>query len=87
MWTCWGIKFYHQFFPLLGQHYRKLVQVLDYPHIIPLLEDWSFTMVQYSGCCHDVLFFPDGKPWRRAKPGTGDAAAALVHAAGGMVLT
>jgi hypothetical protein len=44
-------------------------------------------MVQYSGCCHDVLFFPDGKPWRRAKPGTGDAAAALVHAAGGMVLT
>jgi hypothetical protein len=40
-------------------------------------------MVQYSGCCRDVLFFTDGKPWRLAKPGTGDAAAALVHAAGG----
>jgi len=25
----------------------------------------------------------DGKPWKMAKPGTGDAAAALVRAAGG----
>lgn len=40
-------------------------------------------MVQYTGCCRDVLFFTDGKPWRLAKPGTGDAAAALVRAAGG----
>ncbi len=40
-------------------------------------------MVQYSGCCPDVLFFTDGKPWKLAKPGTGHAATALVHAAGG----
>jgi len=79
----WCIKSYRQFFSLLGRLYRKLVQVLDYRRIIPLLEDWSFTMVQYTGCCRDVLFFTDGKPWRLAKPGTGDAAPALVHAAGG----
>jgi hypothetical protein len=79
----WCIKIYREIFSLLNQHYRKLVQVLDYHRIIPLLEDWSFTMVQYSGCCPDVLFFTDGKPWKLAKPGTGDAATALVQAAGG----
>ena len=31
----------------------------------------------------DVLFFTDGKPWKMAKPGTGDAAAVHVHAARG----
>jgi hypothetical protein len=40
-------------------------------------------MVMYTGCCRDVLFFMDGKPWKMAKPGTGDATAALVRAAGG----
>ena len=29
------------------------------------------------------IVFTDGKPWKLAKPGTGDAAAALVRAAGG----
>jgi hypothetical protein len=79
----WRIKIYRQIFLMLGQHYWKLVQVLDYHCIIPLLEDWPFTMVQYSGCCPDVLCFTDGKPWKMAKPGTGDAAAALLPAAGG----
>jgi hypothetical protein len=40
-------------------------------------------MVQYSSYCTDVLFFTDGKPWKMAKPGTGDAAAVHVHAARG----
>jgi hypothetical protein len=57
-----------------------LVQVLDYRRIIPLLEEWSDTMVLYSGCSRDVLF---GKPWKMAKPGHGEAADALVRAAGG----
>jgi hypothetical protein len=79
----WCIKIYRTLFSLLVQHYRRLVQVLDYRRIIPLLEEWSDSMVMYTGCCRDVLFFTDGKPWKMAKPGTGDAAAALVRAAGG----
>jgi hypothetical protein len=79
----WCIKVYRALFSLLAQHYRKLVQVLDYQHIIQLLEEWSDTMVLYSGCCPDVLFFMDRKPWKMAKPGKGDAATALVRAAGG----
>jgi hypothetical protein len=79
----WGIKIYKELFSLLAQHYRRLVQVLDYRRIILLLEEWSDSMVMYTGCCRDVLFFTDGKPWKMAKPGTGDAAAALERAAGG----
>jgi hypothetical protein len=48
-----------------------LVQVIDYHPIMPLLEDWSTEMVHYSGCCLDVLFFTDGKPWKMAQPGRG----------------
>jgi len=40
-------------------------------------------MVLYSGFCPDVLFFMDRKPWKMAKSGRGDAATALVWAAGG----
>jgi hypothetical protein len=40
-------------------------------------------MVAYAGCCPNVLFFTDGKPWKMAKPGSGDAANALIRAAGG----
>ncbi len=29
-------------------------------------------MVLYTSCCRDVLYFTDGKPWKMAKPGTGD---------------
>ncbi len=79
----WCIKIYRELFSLLIQHYRWLVQVLDYRRIIPLLEEWRDSMVMYTGCCRDVLYFTDGKPWKMAKPGTGDAAAALVRAAGG----
>jgi hypothetical protein len=57
--------------------------VLDYWHIIPLLKEWSDTMVIHCGCCPDVIFFTDGKPGRMARPGRGDAATALVGAAGG----
>jgi hypothetical protein len=64
-------------------HYRKVVQVLDYRSIIPLLESWSDDMVHFSGYSQDVLYFTDGKPWKLARPGHGDAAAALVRAAGG----
>jgi len=39
-------------------------------------------MVHYTGCCPDVLFFTDGKPWKMARPGRGEAAEALVQAAG-----
>jgi hypothetical protein len=79
----WCIKIYRELFSLLVQHYRRLVQVIDYRRIIPLLEEWSDSMVLYTGCCPDVLFFTDGKPWKMAKPGTGDAATALIRAAGG----
>jgi len=79
----WCINISRQIFSLISQHYRRLVQVLDYHRIIPLLEEWSDTMVLYSGCCRDVLFFTDGKPWKMAKPGRGDTADALVRAAGG----
>jgi hypothetical protein len=79
----WYIKIYRELFSLLGQHYRRLAQVIDYQLIIPLLEEWSDSMVLYTGCCPDVLFFTDGKPWKMAKPGTGDAVTALVRAAGG----
>ncbi len=40
-------------------------------------------MVEYTGCCPAVIFFMDGKPWKLARPGHGDAADALVRAAGG----
>jgi hypothetical protein len=35
----WCIKIYRALFSLLVQHYRRLVQVLDYWRIIPLLEE------------------------------------------------
>lgn len=57
--------------------------MLDYRRIIPLLADWSDEIVWHSGCCEDVLFFTDGKPWKMARPGRGDAAEALVQAVGG----
>jgi len=79
----WCIKIYRSVFSLLSQHYRKLVQVLDYRRIIPLLEEWSESMVHNTGCSPDVLFFSNGKPWKVAKPGNGDAADALIRAAGG----
>jgi hypothetical protein len=79
----WCIKIYRSLFSLLAHHYRKLVQVLDYLHIILLLAEWSNNMVAYSGCCPNVLFFTDGKPWKMAKQGSKDAANALIRAAGG----
>jgi hypothetical protein len=79
----WCIKVYRALFQLLCIHYRRLVQVIDYRRIMPLLEDWSDTMVLYCGCCPDVLFFTDGKPWKMARPGRGEAANAVVRAAGG----
>jgi hypothetical protein len=78
-----GVSRFIMLFFLLSQHYRRLVQVLDFHQIIQLLEEWSASMEVYTGCSPDVLFFTDGKPWKMAKPGTGDAADALVRAAGG----
>jgi len=40
-------------------------------------------MEHNSGFMPDVLFFTEGKPWKMAWPGHGDAADALVRAAGG----
>jgi hypothetical protein len=79
----WCIKIYWALFQLLAPHYHRCVQVIDYQCIIPLLQEWSDEMVHYSGCMPDVLFFTDGKPWKMARPGRGDAADALVRAAGG----
>lgn len=39
--------------------------------------------MHFCGCTLDVLFFTDGKPWKMARPSRGDAADALVRAAGG----
>jgi hypothetical protein len=67
---------------LLAQHYRKLVQVLDYLLSFHCSKSgviqWS-----YSSCCPDVIFFMDGNPWKMARPGRRDAATALVGVAGG----
>ncbi len=49
-------------FQLLAQHYRKLVQIIDFQQIIPLLEEWSADMVHFCECSPDILFFTDGKP-------------------------
>jgi hypothetical protein len=48
-----------------------------------LLKEWSADMVHFCGCSPDVIFFTDGKPWKMARPGQGDAAAALLRAADG----
>jgi hypothetical protein len=41
---------------LLAEHYRRLVQVLDYRRIISLLADWSDEMVWNSGYSLDLSF-------------------------------
>jgi hypothetical protein len=53
--------------------------VLDYRRIIPWLDEWSDSMVLNTHCSPDALFFSDGKPWKMAKPGNGDAADALIR--------
>jgi hypothetical protein len=85
MWRgrVWCIKIYRSLFSLVSRYYRRLVQVLDYRLILPLLSEWSDNMVAYTGCCPKVLFFTDGKPWKMAKPGSRDDANALIRAAGG----
>jgi hypothetical protein len=52
----WCINIYRKIFSLLAHHYRRLVQVLDYRRIIPLLADWSDEMVFNTGCSNDVIF-------------------------------
>jgi hypothetical protein len=79
----WCIDIYHKMFSLLSLHYRRLVQVLDYRRIIPLLADWSDELVYNTGCTPDVIFFTDGKPWKMTRPGRGVTAQALLAAAGG----
>jgi hypothetical protein len=79
----WCLHIYRKIFKLLASHYRRCVQVIDYRRIIPLLADWSDEVVWHSGCSRDVLFFTDGKPWKMARPGRGEAAQALIRAVGG----
>ncbi len=80
----WCIKIYRKIFSLLSLHYRRLVQVLDYRRILPLLADWSDELVYNTdGCTPDVLFFTDGKPWKTTRPGRGETAQALVAVVGG----
>jgi hypothetical protein len=43
----------------------------------------SDEIVWHSGCDQVVLFFTDGKPWKMAQPGHGQAAVALHRAADG----
>jgi len=52
----WRIKIYRAVFQLLADNYCRLVQVIDYRRILPLLEEWSTEMEHYSGCMPDVLF-------------------------------
>jgi hypothetical protein len=79
----WCINIYRRIFSLLSPHYRRLVQVLDYRRIIPLLADWSDELVYNTGCTPDVIFFTDGKPWKMTRPGRGATAQALLAAVGG----
>ncbi len=78
-----AIAYTVKIFSLLAHHYGRLVQVLDYQRIIPLLDFWSDEMVFNTGCSLDVIFFTDGKPWKTARPGHGATAPALAAATGG----
>jgi hypothetical protein len=35
-------------FQLFAQHYRRLVQVIGFSRVMPLLEEWSAEIVHYS---------------------------------------
>ena len=79
----WCITVYRLIFRLVAQHYRRCVQVIDYRRILPLLSNRSDEIVWHSVCDQDVLFFTDGKPWKMARPGRGQAAEVLRRAVGG----
>ncbi len=70
----WCILIYYELFFLLAQHYKKLVRVLDYCRILPLLESWGVQKNKHRGRNPSLLFFTDGKPWRMSRPGRGEAA-------------
>jgi hypothetical protein len=78
----WCILIYYELFYLLAQHYRKLVRVLDYRRIMPLLESWGVQMNEHCGTNPSVLFFTDGKPWRMSRPGRGETVRQICEAAG-----
>jgi hypothetical protein len=79
----WCITVYCLIYQLAAQHCHRCVQVIDYRRILPLLSNWSGEIVWHSGCDQDVLFFTDGKPWKMAQPGHGQAAKGLCRAVGG----
>jgi hypothetical protein len=79
----WCITVYSLIFRLVAQNYRRCVTVIDYRRILPLLSDWSDEIVWHSGCDQDVLFFTNGKPWKMARPGHGQAVEVLCIAVGG----
>ncbi len=80
--TCGVLKSTVNFSNLLSLHYWRLVQVIDYRRILPLLADWSDQMVWHMGCSPDMLFFADGKPWKLSRPGIWEAAQAVAAAVG-----
>jgi hypothetical protein len=75
----WCVRIYCAAFLLISL--QEIGSNVRFHQIIPLLEDWSGTMVVYTGCCPDILILMDGEPWKMAKPRTGDAAYALIRAA------
>jgi hypothetical protein len=44
------------FFPVASQHYRCLVQIIDYRQIVPLVKKWSDQLFWLCDSSHDVLF-------------------------------
>ena len=59
---------------LLHGNYYKLVSVIDFRRVLPLVDDWAATLVE-QGIGEPATFgFIDGKAVRFSKPGTGNAA-------------
>ncbi len=73
------ITVYRLIFQVVAQHYCRCVQVIDYRSILLLLLNWSDEIVWHRGCDQDVLFMTNGKPWKMARPGCGQAADVFVE--------
>jgi hypothetical protein len=82
-----GLVYYSvlPYFWLPAQHFWRCVQVIYYRRILPLLSNWSDEIVWHSCCDQDVLFFTDGKLWKKAQPVCGQATEVLHRAVGWVI--
>jgi hypothetical protein len=68
------ISIYGTILLLVEQLYAKLVTMIDFRRVMPLVTEWADTLVE-NGIAEPATFgFIDGKAVRFSKPGTGNAA-------------